>query len=643
FIDLTIVKMFVTVLGYLACIVFQNDHIVPDVINACPSTTSKITFPGKVAVNLGTHLTPDQTSQQPQVEWPTKCGGLYTLAMVDPDAPSRAEPTLRNWRHWLVMNIPGNKINKGDIISAFEGPEPPAGSGYHRYVFLVYEQKQGYIKPPSRDDDDDDHRGSFSIKDFATKYNLGEPVAITFSNNISVNLGNKLTPTQVKSQPRVEWPVVPGSLYTLTMLDLDVPSRANPAHRSVKHWMVINIPDANITDGYILDTFLESLPPRGSGLHRYVTLIYRQSHRIEGLVRNDTIESRLMFNMTKFALDNQLGEPVAGNFYHAQWDEYVDVVETDMMFRGAGIVPDVIDASPRERVKVTFPNNITVNLGTHLTPAQTSQQPAVEWPTVQCALYTLALVDLDAPSRADPIYRNVRHWLVMNIPGKQISYGNIIAGFVGPAPPVGTGVHRYVFLVYEQKQGYIEPPPRDDVNRHNFSMEDFATNYTLGEPQDKIVPDVLDACPRYTLKITFPSKASAKLGNELTLAQVKDEPRVVWPTTCGSLYTLAMMDADIPVTLRSAKHWLVVNIPGNNITDGDILAGFIPSGPPEGSGIHRYVTVVYRQPHRIDGLIRNDTIESRVSFDVTKFARNYKLGKPLAGNFYHAQWEKSSA
>ncbi|CAG2106364.1 unnamed protein product [Medioppia subpectinata] len=629
FIGLTIIKMFVPVLGLLACIVFQNDHIVPDVINACPSTISKITFPGKLAVNLGTHLTPNQTSQQPQIEWPTKCGGLYTLAMVDPDAPSRAEPTMRNWRHWLVMNIPGNRISKGDIVSAFEGPEPPVGTGYHRYVFLVYEQKQGHIKPPPRDDDDD-HRGSFSIKVFATKYNLGEPVAhhvckctimiafqndsivpdilnacpqtttkITFANNVSVNLGNELTPTQVKSQPRVEWPVVPRSLYTLTMLDLDVPSRANPAHRSVKHWMVINIPDANITAGYILDTFLESLPPRESGLHRYVTLIYRQSHRIEGLVRNDTIESRLMFNVTKFALDHQLGEPVAGNFYHAQWDEYVDVA--------------------------TFPNNITVNLGAHLTPAQTSQQPAVEWPTVQCALYTLALVDPDAPSRADPIYRNVRHWLVMNIPGKQISYGNIIAGFVGPAPPVGTGVHRYVFLVYEQKQGYIEPPPRDDVNRHNFSMEDFASNYTLGEP------------------ITFPSKASAKLGNELTLAQVKDEPRVVWPTTCGSLYTLAMMDANIPIALRSAKHWLVVNIPGNNITAGDILAGFIPSGPSQGSGIHRYVTVVYRQPQRIDGLVRNDTIESRVSFDVTKFARDHKLGKPLAGNFYHAQWEKTSA
>ncbi|CAG2110105.1 unnamed protein product, partial [Medioppia subpectinata] len=255
---------------------------------------------------------------------------------------------------------------------------------------------------------------------------------ITFSNNLTVNLGNELTPTQVKDQPLVEWPVTPGTLYTLAMIDPDAPSRISPTMRSVKHWLVVNIPDANITAGDILAGFIGSGPGKGSGLHRYITLIYKQTNRIEGLVRNDTIPSRLGFNMTKFALDHKLGEPVSGNFYHSQWDTYVDERETDRAFRGDGIVPDVIDASPKGRIEVTFANNLTVNLGTQLTPAQTSQQPLVEWPTVKCALYTLALVDPDAPSRADPIYRNWRHWLVMNIPGKQISYGNIISAFEGP-------------------------------------------------------------------------------------------------------------------------------------------------------------------------------------------------------------------
>ena len=29
--------------------------------------------------------------------------------MVDPDAPSRKNPTAAQWLHWLVVNIPGRK------------------------------------------------------------------------------------------------------------------------------------------------------------------------------------------------------------------------------------------------------------------------------------------------------------------------------------------------------------------------------------------------------------------------------------------------------------------------------------------------------------------------------------------------------
>jgi protein FLOWERING LOCUS T len=32
----------------------------------------------------------------------------YTLVMVDPDAPSPSNPTLRNILHWLVTDIPGS-------------------------------------------------------------------------------------------------------------------------------------------------------------------------------------------------------------------------------------------------------------------------------------------------------------------------------------------------------------------------------------------------------------------------------------------------------------------------------------------------------------------------------------------------------
>lgn len=59
---------------------------------------------------------------------------------LDPDAPSRKEPTYREWHHWLVGNIPGNNVDQGDVLSAYIGAGPPPDTGLHRYIFLIYKQ-----------------------------------------------------------------------------------------------------------------------------------------------------------------------------------------------------------------------------------------------------------------------------------------------------------------------------------------------------------------------------------------------------------------------------------------------------------------------------------------------------------------------
>lgn len=56
--------------------------------------------------------------------------------VVDPDAPSRAEPKFREWHHWCVVNVPGGDISKGDVLSEYIGSAPPQGSGQYTALFL---------------------------------------------------------------------------------------------------------------------------------------------------------------------------------------------------------------------------------------------------------------------------------------------------------------------------------------------------------------------------------------------------------------------------------------------------------------------------------------------------------------------------
>lgn len=98
-----------------------------------------------MSVNFGDELTPTSVKDVPKVEWNADPNQLYTLLMVDPDAPSRAEPKLRSFKHWTVINIPGSDVPKGDVVSEYIGAGAPKGTGLHRYVFLAYKQTGGRI------------------------------------------------------------------------------------------------------------------------------------------------------------------------------------------------------------------------------------------------------------------------------------------------------------------------------------------------------------------------------------------------------------------------------------------------------------------------------------------------------------------
>jgi len=104
---------------------------------------------------------------------------MYTIAMVDPDAPSRENPSAAQWNHWLVTNVDGATLQTerelgGMVLMMYEGPSPPKATGPHRYVFVAYEQTEEIISGVSSD------RARFDIGGFAKKNSLGNPVAGNF-------------------------------------------------------------------------------------------------------------------------------------------------------------------------------------------------------------------------------------------------------------------------------------------------------------------------------------------------------------------------------------------------------------------------------------------------------------------------------
>ena len=104
----------------------------PEIISSEPMNgTMEVTFEDNI-VTPGKIMTPTDTSMTPLVSYTAENDKYYTLICIDPDAPNRKMHLFRNWLHYMVVNIPGNNIDQGNVMCKYSGPEPPKNSGLHR-------------------------------------------------------------------------------------------------------------------------------------------------------------------------------------------------------------------------------------------------------------------------------------------------------------------------------------------------------------------------------------------------------------------------------------------------------------------------------------------------------------------------------
>ncbi|KAK4050509.1 carboxypeptidase Y inhibitor [Microbotryomycetes sp. JL221] len=100
--------------------------------------------------------------------------------------------------------------------------------------------------------------------------------------------------------------------------------------------------------------------------------------------------------------------------------------------------------------------------------------------------------------------------------------------------------------------------------------------------------------PSVAVHVKYPSGEKVDLGNEIALDKTQSEPEVTFEATDSSTKPtfLAMLDPDAPSNSdykwSPYCHWLTPSSESGK-PQGTALMKFFPCGPPEKTGLHRYV------------------------------------------------------
>ncbi|RZC35233.1 39S ribosomal protein L38, mitochondrial, partial [Asbolus verrucosus] len=91
-------------------------------------------------VYFGNIIKPSDATEKPEVFYESNDDTLWTLIMTNPDGHFTQQE--KEYVHWFVGNIPGNKVDQGETIIEYLQPFPPKGTGYHRHIFILYKQEK---------------------------------------------------------------------------------------------------------------------------------------------------------------------------------------------------------------------------------------------------------------------------------------------------------------------------------------------------------------------------------------------------------------------------------------------------------------------------------------------------------------------
>jgi len=149
--------------------------------------------------------------------------------------------------------------------------------------------------------------------------------------------------------------------------------------------------------------------------------------------------------------------------------------------RGGNQDPGLLDHADAPAITVNEPIDFNVRFqptvkanehGPSFSTYQTAHEPYPVW-TVPAPPTKYMIVCWDPDVKEG---KSFLHWLVINCSGADNSDGKVIASWYPPAPPPGTGKHRYILGLMKQS-GDLQ---MDEItDRQNFNPTDFAQKHNL--------------------------------------------------------------------------------------------------------------------------------------------------------------------
>ncbi|KAF9228043.1 PEBP-like protein [Gyrodon lividus] len=167
---------------------FLQSGLVPALLPTfAPTALLTVSYKGLGNISPGQAVTRDQVLNLPSLSvTPANSsvilGGKYTMIMADAGPPGTDESHGQR-RHWLVngATISGTNVSMAGAtaVTQYLPPNPPVGSGPHRYAILLFAQPADFLAPPSLSKPNTGG-GIFIVEDYVRSSKLGPLVAATY-------------------------------------------------------------------------------------------------------------------------------------------------------------------------------------------------------------------------------------------------------------------------------------------------------------------------------------------------------------------------------------------------------------------------------------------------------------------------------